>query len=210
MSCSCRNVKSFNKDFFGVGSSAGSVILEGLGLFKTFQRISAPKSFAIHFSHECFKFFGWAKDLINMVVGKIFTRPFSNLELFEMLTFAFPLTIFTFICTMVLRKKIYSYFIIVIVFTAFGVGIKMFQIHWIAGIGITIVTLIIIIIIIYKMVHIDKTKYFDMDENSVYLNISFTYMNTLLVMFALMVPIIAGRIVLGSIFVFATFLGFII
>ena len=145
-----------------------------------------------------------------MVVGKIFTRPFSNLELFEMLTFAFPLTIFTFICTMVLRKKIYSYFIIVIVFTAFGVGIKMFQIHWIAGIGITIVTLIIIIIIIYKMVHIDKTKYFDMDENSVYLNISFTYMNTLLVMFALMVPIIAGRIVLGSIFVFATFLGFII
>lgn len=40
----------FVTELFGIGNSAGSLISEAIGLFRTFQRLSATKAFAVHFS----------------------------------------------------------------------------------------------------------------------------------------------------------------
>ena len=114
-----------------------------------------------------------------------------------MYTFVFPLTIFTFICTMILRKKIISYLIIVIVFTAFGLGIKMCQVMWAAGLPILLISLIIIVFIIYKIVKIDKEDFFVMEDNSVGLDFSFTALWTWFIMYVLMIPISAERLVIS-------------
>lgn len=42
---------------FDIGNSTGSLFLEIITLFRTFQRIGAPPEFIIKFSPECAKMF---------------------------------------------------------------------------------------------------------------------------------------------------------
>ncbi|KAK8846994.1 hypothetical protein M9Y10_019568 [Tritrichomonas musculus] len=53
--------KDFNRAFFkellGIGTNAGSLIIEAISIFKTFQRMSATKTFSVHFSKDCYKMF---------------------------------------------------------------------------------------------------------------------------------------------------------
>lgn len=208
MACCCCAKSQFLKEFFGTGSHAGSIILQGIEIFKTFQRISAPKSFAFHFSHKCFHFFRWAIDLVKSIIG--LAKPVSNFHLFCMFTFVLPLTILSYICTMILRKKNYLYFIIVVVCTAFGLGIKLCEIQWVAGLPILLISLIIIIFIIYKVVTMDKSEIFDMDKNSVDLNLSFTFLNSLFIFYLTAIPILAEHLIFGLLLFNITGLSIII
>lgn len=208
MACCCCGKSQFLKEFFGTGSNAGSIIFQGIEIFKTFQRISAPKSFAFHFSHKCFHFFRWAIDLVKSIIG--LSKPVSNLHLFCMFTFVLPLTILSFICTMILRKKIYLYFIIVVVCTAFGLGIKLCEVHLVAGLPILLISFIIIIFIIYKVVTMDKSQLFDMDENSVDFNLTFTILNSFFIFYLTVIPIMAEHFIFGLLLFIISSLGIII
>lgn len=191
--CCNRNRKSYLKQFFGASSSAGSIIMQALNLFKTFQRLSAPKSFALHFSHDCFKFFSWAIDFVKIIFGsELLGSPVSDFELFQIFTFVFPLTILTFICAMILKKKIYVYFLIVAVFAIFGLGIKLLQVYFIAGIPITIVSLIIIVLIILKIIKLDILQFLASIESNDFI-ITMSFLNTGFIMFVMMIPIFAER-----------------
>lgn len=94
-------LKLFCKQFFDIGKRSGSIIREAFNLFRTFQRISATKSFSARLSTECLSMFQWANELIQIIATNLFNvRPFSNYELFSIYAMVFPITILTFIASL--------------------------------------------------------------------------------------------------------------
>ena len=69
-SCCCTKhsfCRSFFYQLFDIGDSAGSLLNEGINLFRTFQRISAPKQFSTMFSKDCLSLFKWVTNLIQII-----------------------------------------------------------------------------------------------------------------------------------------------
>ncbi|KAK8892894.1 hypothetical protein M9Y10_030145 [Tritrichomonas musculus] len=117
---------NFNSEFFkellGIGDSAGSLIKEGIGLLRSFQRMSATKTFTIHFSKECYKMISWVKNILESILAKIYIRQLSEFELFYCYNYVFPTVIITFITLFVVTNRFYYLLIINAIFTALGFG----------------------------------------------------------------------------------------
>lgn len=127
MPCGCDCSDSFAgllfSQLFDIGNSAGSLIVEALNIFRTFQRMSAIKSFTVKFSNNCFSMFDWAKKLIQIISNLIGLTPFTNLELFLFYSFAFPLSILVFVSTVIPNFHLYNHLSLFVVITFFGIGI---------------------------------------------------------------------------------------
>lgn len=87
----------FIKQFFDVGNTSGSLLMEAITLFSTFQKFSAPSDFSNKLSPEFVEMFSWAINLIDFISISIQTNPFSKYEFFLMFALIFPLSILTFI-----------------------------------------------------------------------------------------------------------------
>lgn len=118
----------FNKLFllqlFDIGNSAGSLINEAIGLFKTFQKISAPKSFQTRFTSEGEGAFSWAKDFIKSITNAFRVNPLTSFELFELYGYILPIIMLTFISALTEGYKFMLYLIVSILFLGFGTGIS--------------------------------------------------------------------------------------
>lgn len=113
----------FITELFDIGNSSGSLISEAIGLFRTFQKLSATKTFSIHFSKDCLKLFSWATNIFEIVLSNFYFRVFSDIELFYVINFVIPLLIITFI---ILIDCVYQFYIIfvalIIPFSVLGFG----------------------------------------------------------------------------------------
>ncbi|KAK8837324.1 hypothetical protein M9Y10_036757 [Tritrichomonas musculus] len=127
---------SFKKSYFGlfisqlfdIGNSTGSLVMEILTLFRTFQRLSAPSEFRTKFSPDCFRMFSWAKDFVDIISKSFRTTPFSNFELFSIYVFIFPLSILTFISTTAFGYRFVFFCIILGGCLALSTGITFFKV----------------------------------------------------------------------------------
>lgn len=108
--CNCPFCRLFLSQLFEIGNSAGSLIGEAVNLFRTFQRLSATKTFATKFSSECEGMFSWATDLVKNIISSFQIQPFKDIELFWLYTVAIPLLILTFIPCLFNGYKQYRYF----------------------------------------------------------------------------------------------------
>lgn len=98
----------FIKQFFDIGKNSGSLLQEGLNIFRTFQRLSATKSFSAKFSNDFVGLFQWARNIINLIVNNLFRiKPFTNFELFCLYSLVFPISILTFISSF--RPKLFNF-----------------------------------------------------------------------------------------------------
>lgn len=113
--------------FFDISNSAGSLFLEAITLYKTFQRISAPKSFISKISTECKKLFNWAIELINSITNTFQTTPFLKTETFSVYLFVLPLTFMTFITSIYLCLDFWVYMILLGFYFLLGFGISYME-----------------------------------------------------------------------------------
>lgn len=135
------NCATFIKNLFEIGDSAGSLLSEAITLFKTFQRINAPKVFATKLSPECIKMFNWVSKITNYITSALGTYPLTNFESFIIYSYIFPITIITFISC----STIESVFLLLLLFigTCFvlGMGVtdfaetKVFSTYFMIGGG---------------------------------------------------------------------------
>lgn len=137
--CACNDfVSLFFGQLFDIGGSAGSIFIEAINLFRIFQRLSATKSFTAKFSDSCLKMFQWAKDILQIIVDKLFrVIPFSDFELFSMYNYVFPIVILTYI-TMVdvsVYVQTFTYFIFYFIVFMIGAGFGFFGINNAYAIG---------------------------------------------------------------------------
>lgn len=120
MCCKCCRkhsfVRSFTEQLFDISDSAGSLLNEGINVLRTFQRISAPKQFAIMFSHECVSLFKWVTNLIELLFSLFDTKPLTDFDFYTLYSLVFPISILFFIS--VKLKKI-AYII------AYGISIGL-------------------------------------------------------------------------------------
>lgn len=113
--------RSFFKQLFDIGDSAGSLLNEGINLFITFQRISAPKQFSTMFSKDCISLFKWVTNLIKIISSQFETsKPVSDFELYYLYSIVFPLTILAFITVKIAKEGILFQLILYPIF--FGIG----------------------------------------------------------------------------------------
>ena len=123
-SCCCTKhsfCRSFFYQLFDIGDSAGSLLNEGINLFRTFQRISAPKQFSTMFSKDCLSLFKWVTNLIQIISNSFDTsKPISNFELYYLYSIVFPLTLLSFITVKIEREGIIFHIIEYLIFFGFG------------------------------------------------------------------------------------------
>ncbi|KAK8890757.1 hypothetical protein M9Y10_035542 [Tritrichomonas musculus] len=120
---SCPFVKLFLSQIFDFGYSCGSLISEALGLFKTFQRLSATLSFKIKFSPSCLEMFSWASQIFNLVASLFQTNPLSDFENYTVYTLILPITIlilFSFSLTNRFYIYAFSYGVLLMLGAGFG------------------------------------------------------------------------------------------
>ena len=182
----------FIKQLFDIGNSAGSLIMSAISLFKTFQRMSAPKVFATKFSHECNELFSWANDLIRIVLNAMKTIPFSNYELFTIYVFVLPITIIVFISSYITQVL---FFIMILLFggmLGFGVGLiflstkEYSQLLFVGPIFIVVMFIVIIISFCCKCVFSEEEKYGTR-------HFAFSVLATMGFFYILMIPIMKDR-----------------
>lgn len=149
--CSCCPfVKLFLTQFFDFGYNCGSLISEALGLFRTFQRVSATKSFSAKFSPECLEMFSWAKNLINILTTYFQTVPLTDFEYFNVYTLIIPMVILTLLSS-ALSEGFYYYCIAYGLFITLGCGLGFLGINSVAaGLMITFSLILIIFGLIFK------------------------------------------------------------
>lgn len=140
----CQFCSLFLKQFFDIGNAAGSIITEAIGLFRTFQCISAPKSFSTRFSRECLEMFKWATRIIELITENIQTTPLTTYESFTVYSIVIPLTILIFISSIILGRDFGLNIIIYGFFLAFGAGFGFIQINNKLAIGLTVASAVLI------------------------------------------------------------------
>lgn len=160
--CTCNDFSSL---FFGqlldIGGSSGSIFIEAINLFRTFQRLSATKSFAAKFSDNCLKMFQWAKDIIQIIVDKFFrVIPFTDFELFSIYNYVFPIVILTYFTMINVSQYVqtFTYFIFYIIVFLLGIGLGFFGLFTIGAISITAISLFIGLIFIAVTLCCCKSK----------------------------------------------------
>ncbi|KAK8880891.1 hypothetical protein M9Y10_003590 [Tritrichomonas musculus] len=116
-------LKLFFRQLFDIGYSTGSLFTQVLGVFRTFQRFSASKSFSTRFSDQCLKMFEWAKYIYNYVITFIPMDPLTDFEYFYSYTFAFPLMMLVFIAALASGFAIMFYLMAFGSFLMLGIGI---------------------------------------------------------------------------------------
>ena len=145
----CPFYKLFISQLFEIGNSAGSLIGEATNLFRTFQRLSATRTFITKFSNECNGMFDWAKDFVKILIASIQARPFTDFELFWLYTFSIPILIVSFVSSLFNGYKQIRYYIFWSPFVLIGFGCSMLSFGWIAfvvaGVGVLIVLIITIL-----------------------------------------------------------------
>lgn len=139
----------FLSQFLDIGRSAGSLFFEAINIFRLFQRLSASKSFSAKLSNSCLKYFYWARDIFQSIVGSLFRmKPFSDFELFSIYNYVFPLAILTYVSLaghdIIIRY--YNYFIFYFLVTSFGSGFGLIGINILYSILLTVISAILLII----------------------------------------------------------------
>lgn len=119
----------FIKDFIDIGNSAGSLLIQAITLFRTFQRLTAPKEFKTKFPHEFQVLFTWAKNLFDVITKNFRTNPLNEFETFNIYTLIFPLTILTFISTTHLQHYFLIFIFLLAAFFGLGIGIAYVKIE---------------------------------------------------------------------------------
>lgn len=153
MSCCCDSQSAcgiFFNQILDFGYSCGSLISEGLGLIRTFQRISAPQSFVAKLHPDCINCFNWAKELVDLFLGLVRTNPLNHFEHFYIYTFVLPLTIlmaFSFITDV----YFFHYCFVYGLFLILGFGFAAIQYDY--AIGLIIIAVPVVIIIIGLLIH---------------------------------------------------------
>lgn len=139
----CEFIILFLRQFFDIGNSAGSIISEAVGFIKTFQRLSAPKTFSARFSSECLEMFDWASKIIqNITINISDGIPLYDFEAFLIYVLAIPLTILIFISRVQVTFfcfQVWTYGIAIML----GSGIGFCQISLSKMLGLTIPSVIL-------------------------------------------------------------------
>lgn len=142
-------LKHLALQLFDFGSSTGSLITSALGIFKTFQKITAPISFYKCFSHETSPFFSWATNIINIFADFFKTNQFDYFELYTLYCLIFPIVILMFITFMYDIKRGFLSLIACFFFLLIGAGFALFfgfSFYSIFGVIIAVITFFIIVI----------------------------------------------------------------
>ena len=139
-------LKHLALQLFDFGSSTGSLVTNALGIFKTFQKITAPVSFYNCFSHDTSPFFSWATNIINILANYFKTNQFDNFELFMLYSLIFPIVIFMFITFMYDVKRGFLSLIASFFFLFIGIGFALFYLNLLLGAIIVIIFFFIIVI----------------------------------------------------------------
>lgn len=187
----CEFLGKFILELLKMGHSAGSLITEAIGLFKTFQKLTATKTFTVHFSKECLKMFSWAKNLIQVVISNFYMKKFSEMELLYLYNYVFPMFLISFIILLSSSYRYYIHLLISLVFATIGFSLGYIQeninILKIFG-SIAFVILIIIIIVIFcKEDHLEYL-YIDEFHSGSRLTFTFSLFNSLLVATIMLIP----------------------
>lgn len=154
MGCDCTFTKLFLKQFFDIGKSAGSLVREIIGLFQTFQKLSAPSKFETRFSHECIQWFRWATDIFYYITNSIRTDPLSEFELYTIYSYILPITLLCFISVTISSGPPIFYYFLYGMALILGSGIGMIGVNSVGAIiCITIAIGVIVIYVIYKCVN---------------------------------------------------------
>lgn len=185
----------FFKSLFDIGNSAGSLISEAVTLFKTFQKLSAPKVFSTKFSKECTDMFRWANKVIEYISNAIKTVPLSEYELFCIYTFIFPISIIIFISCSIVKFLFLVIFTLFAGFFALGLGISNCFVDDTVNImpaimgGMYSFVMIIIIIVLICC----KCFFNDGSEKAKGSSALLAFMASITVFYILMVPIMLPR-----------------
>ena len=138
--------RSFFSQLFDIGSSAGSLFNEVLGIFRTFQRFSAAQSFSTRYSDQCRKMFEWAKNIYGSLMSFIEMDPLTDFEFFYIYTFAFPLMMLVFISAILSNYNIILYFFVYGLFLMLGIGIGYIGVNTAIAVSLIIISTIMLII----------------------------------------------------------------
>lgn len=145
--CTCNDfVSLFLGQLLDIGGSSGSIFIEAINLFRTFQRLSATKSFAAKFSDNCLKMFQWAKDIIQIFINSFFrVIPFTDFDLFSIYNYVFPIVILTYFTMINASRYVqtFTYFIFYIIVFLLGIGLGFFGLNTMSAILITTIFLFI-------------------------------------------------------------------
>lgn len=180
-------------ELFGIGNSAGSLIIEACNLMKTFQRLSATKTFSAHFSTQCLSMFSWANEAIQGLQMVFFeSDPFTEFEIFYLLACVFPVIILVFLTSITVGYRIYFAFLLYSVSIMFGIGLGYFNYHLIKALCITIPS--VIIIIIFSLLHYSlKEIYTCLNKRNKY-QFTFAVLSTCIIMTCIMSPVLIYRV----------------
>lgn len=190
------------KEAFSVGKSAKSLISEVIDIIRTFQKMSAPTTFYYHISKNFQKMFKWASDIIEIICNLCGHPSFSELQQFFIFTFAFPLSICTFISVMLLGTRFYVHFLMVIIALALPVGYYFIEYEFLnVGIGLIVGSIVVTVITI---VLICKFGIIDIDTDSISL-FSISFLSAFAILIILMIPSLFDKHILG--FVLCIFIG---
>lgn len=193
----CESVSAYFRDVFYVGKSAQSLISDVIDVIRTFQKMSAPNTFYFHISKDFHEMFIWASDIIEIICNLCGNPNFSELEKFFAFTFAFPLSICTFISAMLLSSRFYIHFLMVGIALAFPIGIFSITKFQEASMGIGLIIGSIVLLVI-TIVLVCKFGNFNVDEEFNYFIVSFLSAFTILTF--LLIPCLYDKKFLAVIF----------
>ncbi|KAK8876490.1 hypothetical protein M9Y10_006704 [Tritrichomonas musculus] len=139
----------FLSEFFDIGNSSGSLLSEALGLFKTFQKIGATKTFSVHFSNECYKMFSWATNIIELIKYAFYFRPLSDYEIYYIYNFAIPMAIVTYLTASASYVFIYYLYMLYGLLLMLGIGLGYIQMDTKKVIFLLVAVFVIIVVVLF-------------------------------------------------------------
>lgn len=181
---------NFFRELLGIGHSAGSLIIEGIGIMRLFQRLSSTETFKLHFSKDCYKMISWAKELFEIILSNFYTRPFTDLELFYFYNYVFPTIIITFITMIILTNRYYYLLIINVIFVLLGFGLGIIEHDYMTALCFIIPTFCgcIVTIIAFIALRLDKKFFSYIHSMRFVFPFSFSVINTLILASIILTP----------------------
>lgn len=206
--CTCSPfIGFFLSQLLDFGYNCGSLISEAFGLFKTFQKISAPPSFTISFAPECSQMFLWAKNIFDKITFLAETIPLNDFESFSVYTLIIPITVLMY-WSYIITPYFYLYCLLYGLFIALGVGFSFLGISF--AISFLLIAFPLVIIIMGIILTFCKCKAMccmcfqiftkrkesedsDKIEDIEVRTILFGFAPTFLVLYLLLIPMIINR-----------------
>lgn len=181
---------AFFKELIGIGHSAGSLVMEGIGLLRSFQRICATKTFELHFSKDCYKMISWAKNLFEIIISNFYIRSFNDIELFYCYNYVFPIVIITFITLLILTNRFYYLLLINAVFAAMGFGFGYIKYNYKTALCFIIPAFVISIIVIVSFCccRLDKKFFKYVHSTRFIFPFTFAVINSLIIASIVLLP----------------------